>query len=76
MLTSVVPTTVLVRPVTFTFVLLALGTKALAQVPDAIAAAPGEAPMVTIHAEGAQIYECKVDGGGKPGSSVSRSPHS
>ena len=53
------------HPVTFTFVLLALGTKALAQVPDAIAAAPGEAPMVTIHAEGAQIYECKVDAGGK-----------
>jgi Protein of unknown function (DUF3455) len=47
------------------FVLLALGIRALAQVPDAIAAAPGEAPMVTIHAEGAQTYECKVDAGGK-----------
>jgi hypothetical protein len=34
-----------------------------AQVPDAIAA-PGEAPVATAHAEGAQIYECKVDPGG------------
>ena len=53
------------RVASVSFVLLALGTRALAQVPDAIAAAPGEAPMVTIHAEGAQIYECKVDAGGK-----------
>ena len=37
-----------------------------AQVPAAIAAAPGEATMVTIHAQGAQIYECKADSGGKP----------
>src|SRR5262245_5003444 len=36
-----------------------------AQVPEAIAAAPGEVLMLTIHAQGAQIYECKVDGGGK-----------
>jgi hypothetical protein len=35
-----------------------------AQVPDAIAA-PGQVQMVTIHAEGAQIYECKADSGGK-----------
>jgi hypothetical protein len=35
-----------------------------AQVPDAIAA-PGEVAIVTIHAEGAQIYECKADSGGK-----------
>jgi hypothetical protein len=35
-----------------------------AQTPASIAAAPGEAPMVTIHAEGAQIYECKADSGG------------
>jgi hypothetical protein len=35
-----------------------------AQMPASIAAAPGEAPMVTIHAEGAQIYECKADPGG------------
>jgi Protein of unknown function (DUF3455) len=52
------------RIASISFILLALGTKALAQVPDAIAA-PGEAPMVTIHAEGAQIYECKIDVGGK-----------
>ena len=37
---------------------------ARAQVPDAIAA-PGEVAIVTIHAEGAQIYECKADNGGK-----------
>lgn len=43
---------------------VALGYQALAQVPDAIAA-PGEVPMVTIHAVGAQIYKCKVDVGGK-----------
>jgi hypothetical protein len=36
-----------------------------AQIPDSIAAAAGEAPIVTIHAEGAQIYECKADSGGK-----------
>ena len=32
------------------------------QIPPAIAA-PGEAPMVTLHAEGAQIYECKEKDG-------------
>ena len=53
------------RVASVSFALLAMGTRALAQVPDAIAAAPEEAPMVTIHAEGAQIYECKVDAGGK-----------
>src|SRR5215470_4384027 len=42
-------------------VLVALATTARAQIPDAIRASPGEAPMLTIHAEGAQIYECKVD---------------
>jgi Protein of unknown function (DUF3455) len=36
-----------------------------AQLPEAIAAAAGEAAMVTMHAEGAQIYECKADSGGK-----------
>jgi hypothetical protein len=35
-----------------------------AQVPDAIAAA-GEAVMLTMHAEGSQIYECKADSSGK-----------
>jgi hypothetical protein len=37
--------------------------KAVAQVPDAIAIAPGEVCLVTIHAEG--IYECEADAGGK-----------
>lgn len=36
---------------------------ARAQVPPALVA-PGEATVATIHAEGAQIYECKVDNGG------------
>jgi hypothetical protein len=35
-----------------------------AQVPDAIAA-PAEAQILAVHAEGAQIYECKADSGGK-----------
>ena len=48
---------------------LALGAMpsctASAQVPDAIAA-PGETVVATFHAEGAQIYDCKPDAGGKP----------
>lgn len=35
-----------------------------AQVPDAISA-PGEKLIATIHAEGAQVYDCKADAGGK-----------
>lgn len=35
-----------------------------AQMPPAIAA-PGETAVATLHAEGAQIYECKADAGGK-----------
>lgn len=35
-----------------------------AQVPDAIAA-PGQTLVATIHAEGAQVYECKADTAGK-----------
>jgi hypothetical protein len=35
-----------------------------AQVPDAIAA-PGQTLVATIHAEGAQIYECKADAAGE-----------
>jgi len=31
---------------------------------DAVAA-PGEIPIVTLHAEGAQLYECKADADGK-----------
>jgi hypothetical protein len=46
-------------------VLIALATTARAQLPDTIRASAGEAPMLTIHAEGAQIYECKVDPSGK-----------
>jgi hypothetical protein len=42
----------------------ALSSIAEAQVPDAIAAS-GEAAVLTVHAEGAQIYECKADAGGK-----------
>lgn len=37
---------------------------ALAQVPDAIAVS-GETLAATMHAEGAQIYECKPDSAGK-----------
>ena len=33
-------------------------------IPDAIAA-PGEAIVFTLHAEGAQVYECKAGGDGK-----------
>ena len=33
--------------------------------PDAIAA-PGEAVILTLHAEGAQVYDCKPGGDGKP----------
>ena len=43
---------------------LGLTSPASAQVPDAIAA-PGETVVATIHAEGAQVYECKADPGGK-----------
>jgi hypothetical protein len=38
--------------------------RAGAQVPDAIAA-PGEAAIVTFHAQGAQVYECKAGADGK-----------
>jgi len=39
-------------------------TVGFAEVPDAISA-PGEIPIADIHAEGAQIYECKPDPGGE-----------
>src|SRR5260370_7737576 len=35
-----------------------------AQIPDAVAAR-NEAVVATVHAEGAQIYDCKADAGGK-----------
>jgi Protein of unknown function (DUF3455) len=41
-----------------------LAATASAQVPAAIAV-PGEATVVTLHAEGAQVYECKAGTGGK-----------
>jgi hypothetical protein len=43
--------------------ILAAGA-ASAQIPDAVAA-PNEAVVATVHAEGAQIYDCKADAGGK-----------
>jgi len=46
--------------------LLAFGSQANAQskIPDAIAA-PGEKVIATLHATGAQVYECKADNTGK-----------
>jgi hypothetical protein len=47
------------------FMLLFLPLSAAwAQVPDAIAAS-GDALVATVHAEGAQLYECKADSGVK-----------
>jgi len=42
----------------------ALAGTASAQVPDAIAA-KGETAVLTVHAEGAQVYDCKADPAGK-----------
>jgi hypothetical protein len=42
----------------------ALPTAGSAQVPPALAA-PGERAVVTLHAEGAQVYECKAGNDGK-----------
>jgi hypothetical protein len=36
-----------------------------AEVPDAIAAAAGETLVATMHAQGAQVYECMADASGK-----------
>lgn len=44
--------------------MLALTGAASAQVPPAIAA-PGENVVATLHAEGAQVYECKAGSDGK-----------
>jgi hypothetical protein len=41
-----------------------LSLPAQAEIPDAIAA-PGETLVATIHAQGAQVYECKADVAGK-----------
>lgn len=37
---------------------------AAAELPETISA-PGESPIVTVHAEGAQVYECRADAAGK-----------
>lgn len=42
-----------------------LATQAAAQTPPAVSGRDG-AELVTLHAEGAQIYECKPDSGSKP----------
>jgi len=56
------------RLVITTSLLIALvaiaGSTAMAQVPEAIAA-PGETVVATLHAQGAQVYECKTDTAGK-----------
>jgi hypothetical protein len=52
-----------------TLALLLLSTSlahAQTPLPDAIAA-PGETVVTTLHAEGAQVYDCKADAGGKLG---------
>ncbi len=46
--------------------LVAQADGVVAQIPAAIAA-PDATPMVTLHAEGAQIYQCKAGGDGKLG---------
>ena len=43
---------------------LLLVSEASAELPAAIAA-PGETVVVTLHAQGAQVYECKADADGK-----------
>ncbi len=52
--------------VTFALMLSGLAVTANAQtpLPDAIAA-PGETVVLTVHAEGAQVYECKAGADGK-----------
>lgn len=42
----------------------AMTAKAQTQLPDAIAS-PGEAVVLSVHAEGAQVYECKAGSDGK-----------
>jgi hypothetical protein len=43
---------------------LAVSAKAQTPLPDAIAA-PGETVVLSVHAEGAQVYECKAGADGK-----------
>jgi hypothetical protein len=42
-----------------------LSARAETPLPDAIAA-PGEAAVLSVHAEGAQVYECRAGADGKP----------
>jgi hypothetical protein len=42
-----------------------LSARAETPIPDAIAA-PGEATVLSVHAEGAQVYECRAGADGKP----------
>jgi len=44
--------------------IVVLATPALGGMPNAIAA-PGHVPIATVHGEGAQIYECKANAGGR-----------
>jgi hypothetical protein len=44
---------------------LAIATAAETPLPDAIAA-PGETVVLAVHAEGAQVYECRAGTDGKP----------
>ena len=46
--------------------LIAWPLAARADMPEALAA-PGQTLVATIHAQGAQVYECKADGAGKLG---------
>jgi hypothetical protein len=41
------------------------GARAAEPLPDAIAA-PGQSVVLTVHAEGAQVYQCKAGADGKP----------
>src|ERR1700732_4144667 len=43
---------------------LSVSAKAQTPLPDAIAS-PGETVVLTVHAEGAQVYECKAGADGK-----------
>jgi len=57
------------KPAAFAILLLSgslASASAETPLPDAIAA-PGEATVITLHAEGAQVYECKAGSDGKPG---------
>src|SRR5262245_66491016 len=49
---------------TTALLILATAARAAETLPDAIQA-PGETAVVTLHAEGAQVYECKASSDGK-----------